>query len=721
MYTITVSEKGGQQSTFEFSTPEVTIGRMKGNDIVLPKGNVSKRHSRIFLRDGQFSIIDLGSTNGTYVNGRKITGEQSITDSDKVYIGDFILQVVVELEAAVPPMPPPAPGPPEIDMMGIEPLDEPQGADRFGMNPPPPPTAPHDLAPTPPSFGAPPAPAMDFGAPPAPAMDFGAPPAPAMDFGAPPAPAMDFGAPPAPAIDFGAPPAPAMDFGAPPAPAMDFGAPPAPAMDFGTPPAPAIDFGAPAAPAIDFGAPAAPAMDLGGPPTPSPALRKSPDMQSGWRPRQIDEPTVDRAGDRLMPNRGYSPSTVMSRQDLLSEFDPQFHAAQQDVARVLFEHISPDDLPFGYPPEPSDQERMRHAVSQAVNTVAPSVNRDELIELMTSECVGLGPLENYLDDLSIRDVYINRYDRILIRRNGKLATGLRAFSHPQLLVAAAHRLLGPRDMEVISDEIRFSDGTKVHIVMPPVATDGPAITVRKPPTTHPSLEELTASGAFSHGMAEFLKQAMESGRSVLIAGPTSSGKSTLLSALASRLSPSVRVVSVEDHTHIQLTNNAVRLEANLGAGVDNRQLVHTALSMHPDRIIVDECRGGEAYPWVTSAACGTEGSMATVHGNNAADALGRLESLCLLGSRDVSPRGIREQIARAVNIVVVVNRVTDGFRIQQITEVQGVDLDAFRLNDIFYYRVEGTGGEFHPTGYIPLFYEDLRHAGVDVDYGIFRE
>jgi pilus assembly protein CpaF len=137
---------------------------------------------------------------------------------------------------------------------------------------------------------------------------------------------------------------------------------------------------------------------------------------------------------------------------------------------------------------------------------------------------------------------------------------------------------------------------------------------------------------------------------------------------------------------------------------------------------MDEVRGPEAYDWVTSAAAGTEGSLATMHGTSATDALGRLESLCVLGSRDVSPRGLREQIARAVNLVVVVNRRREGgFRIQQISEVQGVDLDAFRVNDIFYFRAEGASGGFHPTGYVPMFYEDLRHAGVDVDFGIFRE
>ncbi len=611
MVTITVSEKGGQQSTFEFSKPEITIGRMKGNDIVLPKGNVSKRHSRILITDAAFTIVDLGSTNGTYVNGRKITGEQPITLSDKIYIGDFILQV--EQEAAGIGAPPPAPPAP----------------------PPGPGGAPMDLQPE---------------------------------------PFQDIQPEP-------------MDMGGPPNP----GPPPAP-------PAPQIE----------------------------PRSADVPRLESGWQPRPQEDVTVDRPADRMLsrvsgPSSVAGPSAILDSQELGSEFDPAFHAAQMDVARVLFETINPQELPYGYPPNPDDQNHFQQAVANAVGTVNPSVDRDRLTSVLVSECVGLGPLEAYLDDPSIRDIYVNRFDRVVIRREGALASAPHAYSHPALLTAAAYRLLGPRDVEVLTDEVRFGDGTKVHVVMPPLATEGPVITVRKPPTSHASLDELVQNGALSQGMAEFLSRAAMAGRSIVIAGPTSSGKSTLLSALTGELAGGTRVVSVEDHAHIQLPENAVRLEANPGMGYDSRYLVQAALAMHPQRIVVDECRGAEAYDWVTAAACGTEGSMATTHGSSAADALGRLESLCLLGSRDVTPRGIRDQIARAVNIVCVVNRSNEGFRLQQVTEVQGVDLDAFRLNDIFYYRVEGTGGAFHPTGYVPMFYEDLRNAGVEVDFGIFRE
>lgn len=613
MFTVIVSEKGGQQSTFEFSKAEITIGRMKGNDIVLPKGNVSKKHSRIVLQDGGFSVSDLGSTNGTYVNGRKIAGEQPLTDSDKVYIGDFVLQLEAHGQAAAAPPPPPPPGPPVSALPPIDLADLDIEPDL-------------DLEPliTPPRVEA---------------------------------------------------------------------VPRSPA-----PPEPHIP------------------QDLG----------ERPSRDSGFQVRQNDDVTVDRPGDRLVAqavarSRGGA-SAMMTTNDVDSEFDADFHAAQYDVAMVLFESIGIQDLPLNYPCLPEDRERLQSAVQNAVRTVSPRVDHAELTQVLTSECVGLGPIEGYLDDPTIRDIYVNRYDRVLIRRDGKLISARRAFSHPSLLLVAGYRLLGPREVEVMADEIRFSDGTKAHVVMPPVAVDGPVITIRKPAIEHPSLEELTARGVMSQGMEEFLERAILGGRSVIVAGPASAGKSSLLSALLQELPNGLRVISIEDNVNLALPTGGVRLEANPATGYDSRYLVRTALSMHPQRIVMDEVRGPEAYDWVTSAAAGTEGSLATMHGTSATDALGRLESLCVLGSRDVSPRGLREQIARAVNLVVVVNRRREGgFRIQQISEVQGVDLDAFRVNDIFYFRAEGASGGFHPTGYVPMFYEDLRHAGVDVDFGIFRE
>jgi pilus assembly protein CpaF len=657
MYTITVSEKGGQQSTFEFSKPEVTIGRMKGNDIVLPKGNVSKRHSRIFAQDGNFKIIDLESTNGTYVNGRKITGEQAITENDKIYIGDFILQVEAEAQAAAKP-PTPPPNFPKQGPGGGLPTPGP-GPDRLS--------------------GSGPQPKPDRGS-----MSSG----------------------PVPSV----PDMPSSNSG--PRQPMS-----SPSRDGGP-----IDFSG-----LSSGSGSGNNRPGPGPAPPngaqSAAHPSAPRLESPGLPKRQEDVTVDRMGDRMMGRPEYSQvSAILATNELESEFDSDFHEAQSDVATVLFENITPQDLPFHYPPTPEDHDRFRQIVENAVNTVSPRVDKNELIELITNECVGLGAVDRYLDDSEVHEIYVNRWDFVLVRKGGNLVRAPRAFSHPQLLLAAAYRLLGPRDVEVFTDEMRFNDGTRVHVILPPLSPEGAAITVRKPPSSHPTLDDLVERSALSQSMAEFLTRSTEAGRSILIAGPTGSGKTTLLSALTQQMPSGARVVAIENGSHLALPDNAVRLEPSVGAGFDPRFLIHSALSMHPQRIVLDECRGAEAYDWVTSAACGTEGSMVTLHGTSAAEALGRLESLCLMGASNLSPRGLREQIARAVHLVVVVNRTQAGdFRVQQITEVQGVDLDAFRLNDVFYFRVEGGDGAYHPTGYVPLFYEDMRHAGIDVDFGIFRE
>lgn len=681
MFTVIISEKGGQASTLDFNKTEITIGRMKGNDIVLPKGNVSKQHTRIFMRDSGFYVLDLKSTNGTYVNGRKVVNEQPIAESDKVYIGDFILQV--GRAQVVPKGPPPAPpratgGFPSAqqDRIGLP------NAPAMGAGPLKPPTTPpvsdRQYAKTEGPSAEPFNPAL-LGGMPDPVLDFDAMPSEA-DFktGAD----RDYTPVPSSAPIRPAPAEPIMPS------SEDFkitNAGPA-----GTRPSPGRQ---PASPAlVGSGAPVAA-------PAPSPGL--SPRQHKG-------EPIIARPA-------APGPMAV--------EFDADFHAAQYDVARVLFETLKPDDLPLAYPPSAAERARCESAVRGAIAKVTPRVDRELLAELLTSECVGLGPVESYLDDGAVADIYVNRYDRVLVRRGTDLVVAQRAFSHPDFLTLAAQRLLGSRDVVVGADEVRFSDGTRVHIVMPPIAVDGPVLTVRKPRTSHRSLEDLVAGQVLSAGMAQFLEHAVRAGRSILVAGPTQSGRSSLVSALLAKVPNGTRIISIEQNSHLSLPQDtAVRLEASLANNFDMRYLLRSAVAMHPDRIIVDECRGAEAYDWVTSAACGTEGSMMTLHGTSAPDALGRLESLCLLGSTDISPRGLREQIARAANLVVVVNNTpSKGFRVQQITEIQGVDLDAFRLNDVFYYRLEGASGAFHPTGYIPMFVEDIRHGGVSIDLSIFRE
>jgi len=697
MITVIISDKGGQQSKLEFRKYEISIGRMKGNDIVLAKGNVSKRHASIYLRGESFFINDHGSTNGTYINGRKVEGENPVAGEDKVYIGDFILQ----LEAGISDRSSGPPGPPPINRGPLgggengrgnhDTLYDPLGGDadplRQTFTSPPPTGAKGPLTGVPDgirdTIGA-----HDelqpvgngggrFDA--VPYNGGGNTPPPTNNPGPKNGPKQGLSA----RTGGGAPPPPSNS-------ATGGSGRPDPPMRSTTPSTPAT-------------------------PTASPT---SPARGTGPNPRATPAPVGGMGGS-------VGTSIPVQPPEVIAEFDADFFASQLDVARVLLDKAPIDEMPLEYPPPEDAEEKYEALIDEAIDAVNPSIDRDELKELLIAECIELGPLERYLADSSIRDIYINHFDQILVRREGELVQAQYVFSTPEFLELAAKRLLGeaPDLMSPGADEVRLGDGTRVHVVMPPLSASGPLITVRKPPTKQPDIEDLVDSGVLSIGMADFLMRAIDAGRSIAVAGPTSSGKTTLIAALGSLIYEGMRIITIEDYNHIQLPQgSAVHLEARPTSGYDKRFLLRNALAMHPQRIVLDECRGAEAYDWVTAVASGTEGSLLTVHGTSAADALGRLESLCLLGSHEISPRGLRDQIARAVNLVVVVNRVNDeGFRVQQITEVQGVDLDSFRLNDIFYYRVEGAEGSFHPTGYIPLFFEDLRNAGVQVEFDIFQE
>ena len=696
MITVIISDKGGQQSKLEFRKYEISIGRMKGNDIVLAKGNVSKRHASIYLRGESFFINDHGSTNGTYINGRKVEGENQVANDDKIYIGDFILQ----LEAGISERSSGPPGPPPINRNtgsngfdggggrgNHDTLYDPLGGDadplRQTFTSPPPAGAKGPLT------GVPDGVRDTIGA---------------HDELQPVGSGGRWDAAPYVPPTNTPTPTPA------PAPAPTPTPTPTPNPIGGQKP----NIGGRNS---GGGAPPPPSNTGNARPDP-PVARPQPDARGTG-----SNPPVSTGGGSM--GGSVASNVPVQPPEVVAEFDADFFASQLDVARVLLDKAPANEMPHEYPPPDGEEEKYEALIDEAIDAVNPSVDRDELKELLMAECIELGPLERYLADSSVRDIYINHFDKILVRREGKLVQAQYVYSTPEFLQLTAKRLLG-ETADMISpgaDEVRLGDGTRVHVVMPPLSTSGPLITVRKPPSKQPGLEDLVEDGVLSIGMADFLMRAIDAGRSIAVAGPTSSGKTTLIAALGSLIYEGMRIITIEDYNHIQLPQgSAVHLEARPTSGYDKRFLLRNALSMHPQRILLDECRGAEAYDWVTAVASGTEGSLLTVHGTSAADALGRLESLCLLGSHEISPRGLRDQIARAVNLVVVVNRINDeGFRVQQITEVQGVDLDSFRLNDIFYYRVEGAEGTFHPTGYIPLFFEDLRNAGVQVDFDIFQE
>jgi pilus assembly protein CpaF len=283
-------------------------------------------------------------------------------------------------------------------------------------------------------------------------------------------------------------------------------------------------------------------------------------------------------------------------------------------------------------------------------------------------------------------------------------------------------------------DARLKDGSRVNAIIPPLALRGPSITIRKFSKRKLQAEDMVAFGSLSPAMVDFLRVAVEQRANIVISGGTGSGKTTLLNVLSNFIHKNERVVTVEDAAELQLTQpNLVSLEArpaNMeGKGtVTIRDLVKNCLRMRPDRIVVGECRGGEALDMLQAMNTGHDGSLTTAHANTPRDCLARLEVMTLMAGLDLPMSAIREQVCSAVDIIVQQSRFACGSRrVTHITEVSGMETGTIQLQDIFLFKEDGYGadgkirGEFMPTAYIPDFYQSLMRRGIPVDTSIFSE
>jgi len=369
--------------------------------------------------------------------------------------------------------------------------------------------------------------------------------------------------------------------------------------------------------------------------------------------------------------------------------------------------------------------------------IPPGLNREELIKQVLDEALGLGPLEDLLADDAVSEIMVNRYDQIYIERKGKLTLSDQRFTSNKAVLAAIERIVAPIGRRIDESspmvDARLKDGSRVNAIIPPLALKGPAITIRKFNKTPLSADDLVRFGAMTRGMANFLKLCVELRRNVVVSGGTGSGKTTLLNMLSSFIPSDERIVTAEDSAELKLAQeHVVSLETrppNLeGTGaVTIRDLVRNALRMRPDRIVVGECRGGEALDMLQAMNTGHDGSMTTLHANSPRDALARLETLVLMAGMDLPVRAIRDQIASAVHMILQQARLADGSRkVTCISEVTGLDSDQVQIQDVFYFKQDGftaegkVRGRHVPTGYIPRFYDELRQRGLQADLSIFR-
>ena len=387
---------------------------------------------------------------------------------------------------------------------------------------------------------------------------------------------------------------------------------------------------------------------------------------------------------------------------------------------------------------------LRKTVSSALDDIfahdpsfhTPDIPLEILKKSVFDEVIGLGPLEELIADPSISEIMVNCHNEIFIEQAGQLTRSPVIFTDDRAVISAIERIVAPIGRRIDESspmvDARLADGSRVNAVIPPLALKGPSITIRKFSRQKLAGEDLIKFGSMSPDMLEFLHTAVEQGANIIISGGTGSGKTTLLNVLSNYIPDNERIVTVEDAAELQLSQpNLVSLEArpaNMeGKGaVPIRDLVKNCLRMRPDRIVIGECRGGEALDMLQAMNTGHDGSLTTAHANTPRDCIARLEVMTLMAGLDLPAQAIREQICSAVDIIVQQSRFSCGSRrVTHITEVSGMESGVITLQDVFVFREEGFGengkiqGKFVPTAYIPDFYQQLIRRRIPVNTDIF--
>jgi pilus assembly protein CpaF len=367
-----------------------------------------------------------------------------------------------------------------------------------------------------------------------------------------------------------------------------------------------------------------------------------------------------------------------------------------------------------------------------------AAEQTKIVEEVLDEVLGLGPLETLLKEASISDILVNRYNKVFIERNGKLSETAVRFKDDAHLLHIIEKIVsqvGRRidEAQPIVDA-RLQDGSRVNAIIPPLALDGPCLSIRRFGRHVVTQEEMLQFKTMTPGMLRFLAACVQSKTTVLISGGTGSGKTTMLNALSRFIPEEERIITIEDTAELQLQQrHVVKFETrppnlNKEGGINQRQLLRTALRMRPDRIIVGECRGAEALDMLQAMNTGVEGSMSTVHANTPRDAFSRLETMVMMADLEIPTRVILQQLTSAIKLVVQVSRLQDGTRkILSISEVLGVRDEKVQLQEIFTFERIGVTdagkvqGRFHATGVIPKILDRLRVSGIQLPQNIFEE
>ena len=401
---------------------------------------------------------------------------------------------------------------------------------------------------------------------------------------------------------------------------------------------------------------------------------------------------------------------------LIAELDPKMDVSQTDEVRTTI-------------------EEMFDAILNEENIILGRAERQRLFEQIVAEILGYGPLQPLLVDPTITEIMVNGADQVYVERAGKLEKTNLTFESDEHVMRIIDRIVAPLGRRIDESspyvDARLPDGSRVNAVIPPIALNGPTLTIRIFAKTPLTIENLIEFGTITPEAVEFCRACVVARLNVVVSGGTGSGKTTLLNVLSDFIPESERIVTVENAAELQLRQeHVVTLESrppNIeGKGeISIRDLVVNCLRMRPDRIVVGECRSGEALDMLQAMNTGHDGSLTTAHSNSPRDTLARLETMVLMAGMDLPVRAIREQISSAVDLIVHEERMRDGTRkVVNITEVQGMEGDVIVMQDVFTFQQTGVEGgkvigRLRPTGIRPKFMERIEQANIHLPPNIF--
>lgn len=742
MLSVTITEKDGPSTTTTFDKTEVLIGRVKGNDVVLPKSNISKRHSRIVVKDGKIILIDLKSTNGTFINGQKINGPHVMQEGDKVFIGDFTLEVRETgggsaMGSGQGNMGPGAGMPSFGGTPSAASLPSINGGEPHlgGAHMP-------SLSNVAPAYGRP---TMSNMPPAVGAPSMNPPMGPGLGANVPPmGPGLNPAAPAAPMGPGVGGPALGM-----PAPAPAESGMPSLGVSGSGVSAPSLGTSA-IGPASVGAAPSLGAAPSGNRPLPSPGPQKPSGSSEGLIDKSLRLPGSN-ASERASSLPGSGKNLGASRQNPVKKDigtaalpeeivvddarTPESMAWLKAARIVMDNYLAENDFQslaaMPYPPEPETQDACYNKIVdliQACRSQLGNINTDTLADFLLKEICGLGAVDSLIDDADVSAFNVYNFETIVVERKGRREISELQFTTSDMLYLIAQRLLAfvgmtPQNAPAVT-EVRFGDGTQIEVVIPPVSVASTALIVRKTNHEFHTTSSLLQREMLSPEMAKFLNLCVKARRNILIVGAQCSGRTTLLNAIGAEIPDGERIVTVENSAVLVMPQlyviNLEAQNASFGQGGDLASLVRQASRMRAERILADSIQTpAEASAFVSAICAGAQGSIATMSSLNANEGFEMFK-------RMVSIVPEAAGLAGNIDIVITVRAFTDAKRrIVEIAEVVSKDND-LQLVPIFAWTNAGMGnmamgeGQFKALGNIPNFYRELENGGMALDPSIFN-